>query len=513
MGYLTELLQRSGKAPLDIYVYSPYYDNKAHPILDTLISHSERWQILTVEATPILISGFGAAKGRLSSLKCLALQTPWHRYFDGPPAALDTFEVAPQLQRVSVSGPFAGDVKLPFSQLVHYKERRISSNLMNQVLSSSLLQSLTILELSDHTDFPSVTLPHLIKLQIKFQHEAMGNAFDKLTIPAIEDIKAVSSAGNLIARLTSLIGRSRSPCRLKTLSIRTGFIEPGDLSTLLKLTPELRDLDTTITRTNNFIDIASLAYRGRSPPLVPLLETCKFYVENSISTETSQALNELAALRCEWEIEGDTTTDLTLVPGEIRPLKNLCIYFDAPVQGQRQQAELEGWSSSLASMQMGVFKAQLIIEIPDLAQGGLSKHGAREKPLSKKGLERVSTLLKEIDSTALEDPVTIYVRIIIFILFLGYLLLIFFAVINRLRAYILLCTASVKCATHLTRKRANCANVPRTSSRSGILSSLKTSHIVTGRLKARFALDMFLRMMVRSFILPYGGIDRLIIVL
>ncbi|KAF8196559.1 hypothetical protein BJ912DRAFT_955651 [Pholiota molesta] len=393
MGYLTELLRRSGKAPLDIYVHSPYYDNKTHPILDTLISHSERWQTLTVEATPILISGFGAAKGRLSSLKCLALQTPWHRFFDGPPVALDTFEVAPQLQKVSVSGPFAGEVKLPFSQLVHYKERRISSNLMNQVLSSSLLQSLTVLELSDQADFPSVTLPHLIKLQIKFQHEAMGNAFDKFTLPAIEDIKAVSAVGNLIARLTTLIGRSRSPCPLKTLSVRTGFIEPGDLSSLLRLTPELRSLDTTITRTNNFIDIASLAYRGRSPPLVPYWR---------------RALNELAALRCELEIEGDTTTDVTLVPGEIRPLKHLCIYFDAAVQLQRQQAELEGWSSSAVSMQMGVFKAQLIIEIPNLAQGGVAKLGAREKPLSKKGLERVSTLLKDIDSTVIEDPVNIY---------------------------------------------------------------------------------------------------------
>lgn len=407
--YVTELVRRSGKAPLDIYVYSPYYDHKNHPILDVLLPHSDRWQTLTIEATPIVIAGFGAVKGRLGQLKSLTLQTPWHRYFDGPPMPLDTFEVAPQLQTVSVSGPFAGEVKLPFAQLVHYKERRIMSNLITQVVSSALLESLTVLELSDQIEFPTVTLPHLTKLQVKFQHESIGNSLENLTIPAIEEIRAVAPVGNLIARLTSLVSRSDTPCRLKQLCVRTEFIEPGDLTSLLKLTPELVDLDTTITNMNNFVDIASLAYKEGSAPLVPRLETCKFYIEESVSTETAQALNELAAFRCELENDGN---DDGLLPGEIRPLKHLSVYFDATASpwSHRQQADLEGWSTKATALHLDVAKTQLMFAIPDLINGGLGKSGLRDKPLSKKVLERVDLILNIIEEIEVDDPVHIYVR-------------------------------------------------------------------------------------------------------
>ncbi|KAF9478382.1 hypothetical protein BDN70DRAFT_48718 [Pholiota conissans] len=290
-------------------------------------------------------------------------------------------------------------------------ERRVSSNLMNQVLLSPILQSLTILELSDLPNFPAVTIPHLVKLQIKFQHQSIGSSFDKLTLPSIEDIRVVSIVGNLIARLTTMISRSNTPCQLKSLSVRTGFVEPGDLWTLLKLTPQLRNLDTTITRSNNFIDIASLAYKGGSVPLVPLLETCKFYVEDAVSAETSQALNELAALRCELEndSEGIIAPDLVPIAGEVRPLKNLYIYFDATGgMGPRQQAELEGWRSTPQASQLSVFKTQLVIEVPNLVQGGPAQVGVRVKPLSKKALERVSSILDEINAQEFDDPVHIY---------------------------------------------------------------------------------------------------------
>ena len=408
--YVSELLRRSGKTPLDIYIWSPYYDHKNHPILDVLLPHSDRWEMLTIEATPIVIAGLAAARGKLALLKYLTLQTPWHRYFDGPAAPLDTFEFAPRLETVSVSGPFVGEVKLPFSQLVHYKERRIVSNLMNQVISSALLESLTILELSDHIVFPAVTLPHLVKLQVKFQHESIGSSLDNLTLPAIEEIRAVAPVGNLIARLASLISRSSTPCRLKALCVRTEFIEPGDLTSLLKLTPDLVDLDTTITKSNNFVDITSLASRDNPTPLVPRLESCRFYIEEAVSAETSQALNDLAAFRCELE-NGNTEGAISL-PGEIQPLKSLSVYFDAttPPWSDRQQADLEGWYANLTSTQLAIAKTHLIFAIPDLINGGLGTTAAREKSLSKKVIDRVDLTLTQIDNIPIEDPAHIYVR-------------------------------------------------------------------------------------------------------
>lgn len=477
--YVTELLRRSGQTPLDIYIWSPYYDHKSHPILDILLPHSNRWQMLTIEATPIVIAGLGAAKGRLALLKYLTLQTPWHRYFDGPSAPLDTFEIAPQLETVSVSGPFVGEVKLPFSQLVHYKERRIASNLMNQVISSALLESLTILELSDQIVFPAVTLPHLVKLQVKFQHESIGNSLDNLTLPAIEEIRAVAPVGNLIARLATLISRSNTPCRLKTLCIRTEFIEPGDLTSLLKLTPDLVDLDTTITKSNNFVDITSLGYKDSSTPLVPRLESCRFYIEEAVSAETSQALNELATFRC--ELESQETEGAVSYKGEIQPLKNLSVYFDAttPPWSDRQQAELEGWCTSITSTQLAVAKTQLIFAIPDLINGGLGKLTSRDKSLSKKVIDRVDSTLALIDKIQIDDPAHIYVRCVVLLLLLDSPRFLFSS--DRPLAYISLFSISPACNTPRILWRRTCAIAQRTSSRNGTRFSSSTSRIAAGQ--------------------------------
>ncbi len=65
--YVSELLRRSGKTPLDIYIFSPYYEHKNHPILDVLLPHSDRWEMLTIEATPIVIAGLAAARGKTGS--------------------------------------------------------------------------------------------------------------------------------------------------------------------------------------------------------------------------------------------------------------------------------------------------------------------------------------------------------------------------------------------------------------------------------------------------------------
>ncbi|KAF8965551.1 hypothetical protein BDZ97DRAFT_1811241 [Flammula alnicola] len=385
---LNELLRRSGEAPLDIYIHSSSFEGDTHPVIDTLVRHSERWQILSIDSTSFAIAAFRPAKGRLSSLKILTLQTH-SRSTDAMPPTLDMFEVAPQLRAVYMSGHLP-DLKLPFSQLVHYKERMVTTNRINQVAASSLLESLTILELSDDTIFPDVTIPHLVKLQVKFHYRSRTDCFDHLTLPAIEEIKIVSWGGNLIASLISMLSRSDTPCPLKTLSVRTESIEPDNLTTLLKLTPALVSLDTTIPFFH--ADIANLATREGHQPLVPMLETCKFYLEDVATRQTTQALNDLAASRC--ELANDSAATEMLLPGELRPLKSLSVYFDGSPWSHLQQAEFENWNATTT-----------IMEIPEI----VTARPARTKAFNRKWMERVGAILDSIEDFPLEDPNDVYV--------------------------------------------------------------------------------------------------------
>ena len=185
-----------------------------------------------------------------------------------PPIELS--EIAPQVQSVYVTGSIQ-DMKLPFSQLLHYKERDPWPQRIHELTASTLLQTLSFLEMSEYVTFPIVTLPCLLKLHVNFRHWAETDCFANLTISAIEEIKAVADSGNLIANLTSLLARCEPRCLLQTLCIRTGSGDNGVLTSLLKLTPCLVSLDTSLPSP---LDIRNLAGIERRIPLVPLLETC-----------------------------------------------------------------------------------------------------------------------------------------------------------------------------------------------------------------------------------------------
>ncbi|KDR67477.1 hypothetical protein GALMADRAFT_258052 [Galerina marginata CBS 339.88] len=398
--YLRELLRRSRVAPLDMYIYARSFERDKHPVIDLLCSHAERWETVTVELAPTTLAGFHSIKGRLSSLKSLTLQTRPARETDHP---VDLFEVAPSLQTVSVGGPSFSDIVLPFAQLVHYKERLIWGNRIHQVISSPLLESLTVLELTDEAVFPAVTIPHLTILHVKFQYRPQRNCFDDLVLPIIEDIRVVTYRGNIMGSLIRMLSKSGSPCPLKKLCVRSEFIGPNEMTSLLVLTPALVRMDITVpSYPQEFINLAA-GYRGR--PLAPLLETCNFYLEDLVSSQICEALSTFGSTRCGTLAAKEMENTGLLLPGELRPLKSLTVYFDGSDWSYSQQSLLEHWSPSPISEELNGLREQLHAKFPELGYG---RPTTRQRKFDLMWNEKVNRILSNIDNIEVDDVVQIY---------------------------------------------------------------------------------------------------------
>jgi hypothetical protein len=233
---LEELLRRSRSAPLDIYLFSLGFKGGSHPVVDLVIQHCERWEVITIKIDISLLHRFREIKGRLPKLKNLSLYLSG--YGNDLPT-IDMFEGAPELRQVDVGGPFLADLSLPFSQLAHYKDKmRMRNSITRVVTSANSLEALTILELCETSStppIPAVTLPYLRKLQVKFCC-TRPDFLNNLSIPAIEEIQMVSyhDRGGLLSSLISIVSNSPDPCPLKILRFRTHAVQEGQLPDLLQ---------------------------------------------------------------------------------------------------------------------------------------------------------------------------------------------------------------------------------------------------------------------------------------
>ncbi|KAF8971263.1 hypothetical protein BDZ97DRAFT_1788618 [Flammula alnicola] len=256
---LKELLRRTGEAPLDIYFYfSHQFEHSTHPIINLLLRHCERWQYVTVYASFATLAAFEPIKRRLPTLRALTVTTYAGRASTTfSPLQFDAFEVAPKLREVELDLNLADNhtIKLPFSQLVYYKDHsssRLAIHELQQVLASPFLETLILCAdmLGVSFSFPPIILPRLRKLRLSdcFHYSYIG-FLDRITVPAIEVLEI---DGNMpLATLISMISRSDTPCRLKALVVRMATTHSsGDLRALLELTPALEILDISLVSAN-----------------------------------------------------------------------------------------------------------------------------------------------------------------------------------------------------------------------------------------------------------------------
>lgn len=397
---IRELLVRSRDAPISFYLYAPFKELNSHPIIDALVLHSERWQTVTIDSTTPTILAFKGIKGRLSSLRTLSLEV-WR---ETDPVVFDMFEDAPQLREVSLDGPFPGEVRLPFSQLTRYKERVRGRGMADFTISlATSLTTLEISRLSQSPDIPVTTLPLLVTLRVQFDDIISQGFLENVTLPAIQEILIAGFEGHLITVLTAMISRSHSPCVLKKFAFRTSELDSGELTTLLRLTPHLVDLNLPLPPPD---DLSNLIIGRNSRPLVPFLQMLTFEAEAVRRSETSQALNALAVSRCY-----QNTSLTSVVPGDVPPsdhrtLKELRILFKSSRTCHHELKFLENWIQSEESKQLEVWKGNLLQEVPELE----GRPAPRKRKFDLKWCERVFDIFSNIEKFQIKNVNAIYVR-------------------------------------------------------------------------------------------------------
>ncbi|KAJ3501804.1 hypothetical protein NLJ89_g9176 [Agrocybe chaxingu] len=303
------VLERSQNARLYVAIYgSPDDDNPSH-LLSTLASHSERWTHLFVISRPETLVKISSIKGRLPLLSrtCINfLRVPETQgEYD-----LDMFAVAPKLRHALVAGsPWLHlshlnnlRLPLPWSQLTVYEDH-IGNRADQESLIYSLSPRIEILRLSQHrptTRDDALHFNHLQKLTVTFAHtpNTHDHFFERLSLPALREASFKGRINNFTPRFTTLINRSTTftPCHLTVLSFRgvTSF-QPGELTSLLLLTPRLQKLTIPLPPTH---DLLELAKTRRPDSMVPKLRELHISVDDLLPEDWRDPIRQLASARC-----------------------------------------------------------------------------------------------------------------------------------------------------------------------------------------------------------------------
>lgn len=326
------LLARSHQAPLQIHFStSGSVDIDAlRPIIDALVSNSDRWHTFHLTSESPVFDAFQGIKGRLSCLRKLSLILAGENVVLTRP--IDMFECAPELQdayywRDAFSG--SRDIKLPWQQLrVFHDSGGSSSNGYSRNTVIPTLQSSFDVRVADFSIddtqklWPATTMKHLHTLYIdfddlddtNFSSWGFDNFLPSLTTPTIERFKITNYPGNPIPKLISLINRSYPSCTtlLQELSLSAFFMdecgEPGELSSLLELTPRLRKLSIHLP---SLVDLSRLVATpgATEPALLPCLEVLYLFMGSHENFyKYVGTISDLAKSRCEAPNESPSAT-------------------------------------------------------------------------------------------------------------------------------------------------------------------------------------------------------------
>ena len=369
LDYLTEILKRSRNRPIRFRVQY-YHIDISHPVTEMLVHESNRWQTVRITGSLSLMYALQKIKGRLSSLQSLHLNLSSEDLTDYTVHEFELFRIAPQLRHVSNSSCPPFKLIFPNHQLVNYSQYGGSISDFIRVIFSS--PDLRILRLADGLDdddddadmrvLRPYTFPHLTTFCVSgmlfsFHQQFLSN----LTLPAMEELHLeMDGDENFIVPLRSMILRSGLPCLLRIFFLEfDGNL--GNLSSLFKLTPLLTSLTVNLPPVD---DIFALVFDGSTTPLVPLLEECKFLLshdtDDSLPTETIQALKLLASSRC--ELHDDPMFLEMLQSGKFHRLKTFHVCFNSSAHVYVR--DFEGWAHSHMADELSKQRRCLLIMLP-----------------------------------------------------------------------------------------------------------------------------------------------------
>ncbi|KAJ2921668.1 hypothetical protein H1R20_g15426, partial [Candolleomyces eurysporus] len=379
---------------LRIQVYAPFreYDSleRRHPALEVLMKHAERWEYLKMDSAYRTFRCLESVRDKLSvSLKYLHVEI-W-RYPPGEP--LDVFGSAVRLEDVTVRGLMPQDMALPWGNLRVYTEKVMGrGGLANILDQAKRLKRLEVTRSTDLTIASPMELPNLETLYLRYDDVIPpDNIIDKFIVPVLKDMQIIGSPGELIPHLIDLIHRSRGCKSLKRLAFRTQAMSPGDLTVLLRGTPQLEELD--INHPPNR-DAEMLIFNPfNDNPLVPYLR--RLYIHSQGDWGDEATYKRIARTRCEASFLKLTSPSQRLSGALIKPLESLRFAYEHPALCATQQAIMGGWFDPSVGHGGGgggggdptlqallTLRNNLIVHLPEVDLGGSS--GAWDLSVPKK---------------------------------------------------------------------------------------------------------------------------------
>ncbi|KAJ3516159.1 hypothetical protein NLJ89_g1295 [Agrocybe chaxingu] len=438
LAFVRELLRRSGEsATLQVYIYAPFKEFKTHPLIDVLVTHSERFKTLTIESTSTTMTAFKGAKGRLTNLQRLDLYF-WSHSVIQPAEDMDVFETAPKLKNVSLYGKVPDAIALPWSQLTVFREKYDGASAAKVLQHASGLQTLEIVKNNHHASPVPVptTLSALKNVRIRIDDVSPeADVFlSTLVAPAIDNLKIVYPE-SLVQHLTSSFTTAAAQAldtgtlgitnHLRSLAFRTMSISPDELRAMLRLVPWLKELDMEVSDGDDaFLHVFILPDTAVASvpiePVAPLLETLSITAKTITGLEGT--FNDIARTRCENATEPEGDADGIILSGSaFRPLRTLRLNLAGREHRYNSQAALNKWKAPASKVQfrevalLNAWRRQLLDELPEVfvepfvkpkMTPNLEKDKSKEKERLAKG-KKLMRIFNDIELYQLQDAIPI----------------------------------------------------------------------------------------------------------
>ncbi|KAJ7585687.1 hypothetical protein C8J56DRAFT_892384 [Mycena floridula] len=285
-------LNRSGSSQLSVLFYSKSAIKERHPILSMLLPTSARWKELFILVPAASFAAFAPLQGALASLQTLHIWISGFAKRPPLPAALSTYEFAPNVTSLYGNPYFFATIPFPFSQITKY-EVDVEFTCCALLMLLSRMPNLEILHCKCGPD-PLLTLPTFPRDDEELHSSATCTLLARLTLPALRFLDIV--VHQTLDPVRSLI--QRSGCAIDNLSLELVNMDDGTGFNLLQYVSSLTSFKLTCPESLNDVFIKTFTSSSTVLPLLQSLELTEqwgFDPAEMVELKTSRPL--LSSLR------------------------------------------------------------------------------------------------------------------------------------------------------------------------------------------------------------------------
>lgn len=399
-----ELLKRGHETPISFHANARFatVQSQSNPLLNLLVSQSHRWKHVILETAAMTMEAL-TINGKIPLLHTLELDVT---NLKALPKVITVFKDAPSLRVVKIKGVWPLKLELPWHQLENYTEDGAGLTGLRYILQHSAnLQSLSCPahgRLGTYADLPRVVFTKLTSLQVHHYEygDSYGPLLERLTLPALTEMKVFNRAGELVDELIGLIRRSQ--CSLQGLTFFTfpHRAQAGKLTELLLLTSSLKKLDVDDIPSE---DLECLL----QPVVVPHLHSLTVHFNTRTPTKPlsvdDQGLNALAQFRCSRDRTSATE-------GDCRQLDVFRLMFQSSDHCLSSQATLEGWNNAPRSQSVWETLLDCAKGLEQMLPHQLSKKPSSRTNMLELNISRLQTIICNLEDLSDIDPRVILVR-------------------------------------------------------------------------------------------------------